>query len=144
MKTAAVIGFTLANALLAHAQTDAGPTPSRFDGSWVVRISCPSHTEASAAKGYSYNFPATVSGGVIVGRYRAEGDVPSLGIEGAIQPNGSAVLHAHGRTGEREYAVKHPSVGTPYKYTIHAQFDTRRGTGSRVEDRVCDFVFTRK
>ena len=144
MKAAVVIGFTLANALFAQAQTDASSTPSRFDGSWEVRISCPSNTEASGAKGYSYRFPATVSGGVMVGQYRTEGDVPSLRIEGAIQPNGSAVLQAHGRTGEREYAVKHPASGTNYRYTINAQFDASHGTGTRIEDRVCDFVFTKR
>jgi hypothetical protein len=68
---------------------------------------------------------------------------PPLRIEGPIQPDGEATLRARGRTGNPDYAAKKPSSGTAYSYKIKAHFEPAKGSGSRVEARVCNFTFTR-
>jgi len=122
----------------------AQPESSQFDGDWMVRISCPSNTEESGAKGYSYEFPARVEGGILAGSHGAEGTAGSLRIEGRVSPDGKAELRARGRTGDPEYAVNKPSSGTAYTYRIKAHFEGTRGTGTRVEARVCNFTFSKK
>ncbi|MGI9027125.1 MAG: hypothetical protein ACR2GP_16430 [Burkholderiaceae bacterium] len=117
---------------------------SRFDGDWTVSIDCPSNTEESGAKGYRFQFPAVVKDGVLAASVGMEGWSASLRIEGPIRSDGSAELRARGRTGNPEYAAKQPLSGTPYSYRIKAQFDDDKGTGSRIETRVCNFVFARK
>ena len=140
---AAVVAVALAPRL-AGAQAASAADASRFDGAWIVRIDCPSNTEESAAKGYKYDFPATVSAGYLAGHQGEESAPGSLRIEGPIQPDGSAEFLARGRTGNPDYAVKRPSSGTPYSYRIKARFEGTRGTGSRLETRICNFVFVKK
>ena len=94
-------------------------------------------------KGYKYDFPATVVNGFLSGSHGEEGSAGSLRIEGAIRPDGEATLRARGRTGNPDYAAKRPSTGTPYSYTIKARFEAAKGSGSRIESRVCNFSFTR-
>ena len=62
---------------------------SQFDGKWSVRISCPSNTEESGAKGYSYDFPASVVNGALTGSHGEAGTAGSLRIEGQISADGS-------------------------------------------------------
>jgi len=128
----------------AGAQPAPSTDPSRFDGTWNVRIDCPSNTEESAAKGYKYDFPASVAQGRLSGHRGDEGTAGSLRIEGPIQADGSAELLARGNTGNPDFAAKRPSSGTPYSYRIKARFEGARGTGSRLETRVCNFVFTKQ
>ncbi len=121
----------------------AGAASSRFDGAWEVAIDCPDRSEATNAKGYDYRFPATVKDGVLSGN--RNGDEPgSLTIEGPIAADGSALLQARGRTGDPTYAVGRPAKGSAYRYRIQAQFDGDRGTGERLEQRVCHFTFVRR
>ena len=117
---------------------------SQFDGKWSVRISCPSNTEESGAKGYSYDFPASVVNGALTGSHGEAGTAGSLRIEGQISADGSTELRARGRTGNPDYAVKKPSFGTAYAYRIKGQFERTRGTGKRLEARVCNFTFTKQ
>lgn len=109
----------------------------------IVQIHCPSNTEESGAKGYKYEFPATVTNGLLTGSHGEEGSAGSLRIEGAIQPDGEATIRARGRTGNPDYAVKRLSSGTAYSYTIKAHFEPGKGTGTRMESRVCNFTFNR-
>jgi hypothetical protein len=109
-----------------------------------VRLNCPSNTEESGAKGYSYQFTANVTSGVLVGSYGTEGTPGSRRIEGPIRSDGSAELLARGRTGNPEYAVKKPTSGTPYSYRIKAQLEDIQGAGTRLEARVCNFSFTKQ
>jgi hypothetical protein len=126
---------------LACAQPAGPADPGRFDGAWIVRIDCPSNTEESGAKGYRYDFPATVTRGRLSGSHGDDDAPGSLRIEGPIEADGSAELLARGRTGNPNYAVNRPSSGTAYSYRIKARFEGARGTGARVEPRVCNFVF---
>jgi hypothetical protein len=122
----------------------AAPRATRYDGAWEVVIDCPSNSESTGAKGYSYRFPAVVKDGTLVGTHGAEGAPGSLKVEGTIPPDGKAQLVARGRTAGPEYSVKHIATGTAYSYSINARFDGSRGTGSRLEGRVCSFTFERK
>jgi len=135
--------FAFSAGVTAQSPSSAAPA-GRFDGAWNVTINCPSNSEASGARGYEYRFPAVVREGVIAGTHGEESTNGWLHIEGAIRPDGGALLDAQGRTGDPAYAVKKPAPGTRYTYRIKAQFGETRGTGERIEARVCHFTFERK
>jgi len=136
--------FSIAAASPVLGQPSASIAPSRFDGDWTVTMSCPSNTEKSAARGYKRQFPAQVKGGVLRGEIGVAESAGWLRIEGPIGADGSARLDAQGRTGEPDYAAAHPPPSSPYAFHIDARFDGARGSGSRVEQRVCSFVFERR
>lgn len=117
---------------------------SLFEGAWNVTLTCPSNTESSGARGYTFEFVAQVKEGMFAGQFGVEGRPSSVKITGQIQPNGSATLHAVGLTGDPDYAVKHPPKSTRYEYDIKAQFNGSRGVGSRLQARKCDLVFIKQ
>lgn len=128
---------------LAPAQPSGGGGGDRFDGDWIVTMNCPSNTEKSAARGYKRQFPALVKGGVLHGEIGAAESAGWLRIDGRIGADGSALLDAHGRTGDPDYAVNQPPPSSPYAFHVEARFDGARGNGRRLEQRVCNFVFER-
>ena len=143
MRHASIILLALAAAPTARAQSpDTGA--SRFDGEWTVTMNCPSNTEKSAARGYKRQFPARVNGAALSGEIGVAEAAGWLRIEGRIGADGSALLDAHGRTGDPDYAVNQPPQSTPYAFHIDARFDAAHGTGRRVEQRVCNFTFDRR
>jgi hypothetical protein len=117
---------------------------ARFDGDWLVTITCPNNTERSAARGYKRQFPARVSEGRLLGEVGVEGSPGWLRIEGRIGADGNAMLDARGRTGDPEFAVNQPPPSSPYSYHVEARFEGGRGTGRRLEQRVCNFEFVRR
>jgi hypothetical protein len=74
----------------------------------------------------------------------AEDTKPLLTIDGEIGADGKATLFAKGFTGGPAYTLGHEKEGTPYGYTIDAQFDGTRGTGKRNEARPCTLVFAKR
>jgi hypothetical protein len=146
MRTAALLFLALlaGSASMLPCAAFAQVAQNPFDGSWIGRISCPSNTEESGAKGYSYDFPTSVENSLLSGAHGEEGSAGSLKIEGHISPDGNAELRAHGRTANPDFAVSKPSSGTPYTYRIKAQFERGGGTGTRLDARVCNFTFTRQ
>ncbi len=143
MKIRALVLATTLAATGVAAQPVNSSSTTRFDGAWTVQIHCPSNTEESGAKGYKYAFPATVKDGFLSGSHGEEGTAGSLRIEGQIEPDGEATIRAHGRTGIPDYAAKKPPSGSAYSYTIKSHFEPTKGTGTRVEARVCNFTFSR-
>lgn len=143
MKTPVLVFAICLAVSAARSQTHVAPSSSPFDGVWKVRIACPSNTEDSGAKGYTYEFPATVANGFLSASHGVEGTAGSLRIEGSIPADGNALLLARGRTGNPDYAAKKPSPGTAYSYTIKAHFEPASGSGTRMEARTCNFVFKR-
>jgi hypothetical protein len=135
--------FCTAFVAQAQAQVTTGGD-TRFDGTWLVTISCPNNTERTAARGYRYQFPAEVSAGVLRGGRGSEDQPGSLHIEGPIGADGHALFEARGRTGDPDFAVQHPPPSSPYGFHVDAQFEGGRGRGRRLEQRVCDFVFERR
>ena len=145
LRSFAFVAF-FANALSASAvaQPSAGGSTTAFDGDWQVTMTCPDNTEKSAARGYKRQFPAQVKNGVLQGEIGVADSAGWLRIEGPIGADGSARLDAHGRTGDPDYAAQHPPPSSPYSFRIDARFDGARGSGRRLEQRVCNFAFERR
>ena len=136
--------FSTAASATALAQPSRESVVSRFDGDWAVTMTCPNNTEKSAARGYKRQFPAQVKDGVLRGEIGAAESAGWLRIEGPIAADGSARLDAHGRTGDPDHAAAHPPPSSPYAFHIDARFDGAQGSGRRLEQRVCNFVFERR
>jgi hypothetical protein len=130
---AALARQRLASLSLAHRTT-------RFDGTWNVTIQCPPH--ASAA-GYNMRFQAEVKDGTLDGQYRVAGAPNSVTLKGRIQPDGTAIIDAHGTVGDPRNAVNRPARGSTYSYRVDARFDETRGSGERRETRPCTLTFVR-
>ncbi len=111
-----------------------------FDGKWDVTVRC---TNASGALGYGRTLGATVTNGVLHGEDQTNGR-PLLALDGEIGADGKATLKAHGVTGESAYTVNKAKPGSPYSYTVDAQFERTRGTGKRNELRPCELTFAKK
>ena len=145
LRSFAFVAF-FANALStwAVAQPSGSASTTAFDGDWQVTMTCPDNTEKSAARGYKRQFPAQVKNGVLQGEIGVAESAGWLRIEGPIDADGSARLDARGRTGEPDFAVQHPPPSSPYSFHIDARFDGARGSGRRLEQRACNFVFERR
>lgn len=129
-------------ALGASLATPAAPqTRSAFDGTWTVVFSCPGARDGTS--GYTRRFLATVQGGVLHGEIGVQGQSSFLALDGPIGMDGSAMLTGRGLTGQANYAVGRPSPGTPYTFRLQSRFSPTNGTGTRIEVRQCDAVFTR-
>ena len=141
------IVLCLAASSLAGAQSApaaSAPPGTRFDGDWLVTMSCPSNTERSAALGYKRQFNAEVKDGFLRGEQGNEDAPGFLRIGGRIGVDGNALFNAHGRTGNPDFAVAHPPSSSPYSFRIEARFDGAHGSGKRLEQRECSFAFDRK
>ncbi len=129
---------------LAVAQPSPGSPADRFDGAWTVTMSCPNNTEKSAARGYKRQFPAQVKDGVLQGEIGSAESAGWLRVEGRIGADGNALFDAHGRTGDPDFAVNQPPPSSPYAFHVEARFEGARGSGRRLEQRVCNFTFERR
>jgi len=136
--------FSTALSAIAVAQPSGNNAAGRFEGEWTVTMTCPNNTEKSAARGYKRQFPAQVKDGVLRGEIGVADSAGWLRIEGPIGADGSARLDAHGRTGDPDYAAAHPPPSSPYAFHIDARFDGAHGSGRRLEQRACNFVFERR
>jgi hypothetical protein len=136
--------FSSALSLPAFGQPSGSDSTSSFDGDWQVTMTCPNNTEKSAARGYKRQFPAQVKNGVLRGEIGVAESAGWLRIEGPIGADGNAGLDARGRTGDPDYAAQHPPPSSPYAYHIDARFEGARGSGRRLEQRVCNFAFERR
>jgi len=128
----------------AASPTDARGSPpvksKAFDGKWDVTVRC---ADASGALGYGRYLLATVTNGTL----HAEDPNPTrppLAIDGDIGQDGKATLVAHGLTSNPAYSVGHVGQGSPYSYSVGAQFEKTRGTGKRMELRPCELTFAKK
>ena len=120
----------------------AAPGAGTFDGTWNATVECSRHMDG--ALGYSLEFIVRVKNGFLSGEKGAEGEPGSLRLEGEIQPDGNASLHAKGRTGDPRFNASRARSGTPYAYDVMARFDGSHGTGHRVQVRKCDLTFTKQ
>jgi uncharacterized caspase-like protein len=109
----------------------------KFDGNWDVTVSC---LKEGIALGYVRSLTAVVTDGM----FHAEHPTPRLAIDGQIGPDGKATLIAKGLTGGPAFTLGHEKEGTPYAYTVDAQFDGYRGTGKRNEARPCNLIFAKR
>lgn len=112
-----------------------------FDGTWSTIFICPATPDGT--KGYARNMLAQVRNGVLHAEIGIQGQAGYLALDGAIQPNGNAILTGQGLTSSPDYAVGRPSPTTPYKFQLQSRFTPTQGTGNRVETRRCNVTFTR-
>ncbi len=143
MRTAA-LGLILAALLLPSGSpaVAAGSDPAAFDGTYDVIALCPSTSDG--AFGYTLQFTAQVTAGVLHGVYGTEGKPASMTLDGPIQPDGSAKFAAKGLTGDSDYTQAKVKSATPYAYDVNATFKGSRGTGTRVGGtRICNYSFQR-
>jgi hypothetical protein len=135
------LGLSLA-AMVALGQACAWADAGGFDGNWDVIAVCPS---TGTAMGYTLQFPAQVTGGVLHGVYGTLGQASSMALDGTIQTDGTAKFVALGLTGDSTFSALNAKPGTPYRYEVAATFKGSRGTGTRTDGtRVCNFSFTRR
>ena len=115
---------------------------SRFDGLWNVAVDC--QNAADGAFGYRLEFVAQVKDGVLRGEHGTEGGAGWLRLQGPIQADGSAKLDANGLTGDPKFSVRNVGRASPYAYQVEARFEGSRGTGHRLQNRVCDLTFAKQ
>lgn len=136
----------LPGASVALAQTAAAPAAGRYDGNWVTHLACEAHGETPA---YKWEFPSVIKDGNFSGQHGEEGGPGYLVIEGKIADDGSAKLSAKGKVTQNHAHGVFAMKGDNYSYTIKAQFEDTKGTGTRDEGagilgRPCTFEFVKQ
>lgn len=111
-----------------------------FDGHWDVTLNCP---PTGKAQGFTRPLVATVTNGVFHAEAQGK-DVNRLEIDGQIPADGKTTLSARGTTGASAYTLNNLAPGSPYAFTVDAQFDRTRGSGKRNEARPCNLVFVKR
>ena len=94
--------------------------------------------------GYTRVLSATVKDGALRAEDQISGKPNWLLIYGDIAGDGKATLTARGLTGDSAYAIGGAKPGSPYFYTIDAQFEHNHGTGKRNELRPCAVTFAKR
>ena len=112
-----------------------------FDGNWDVTLHCP---PAGKAQGFTRPLVATVTNGVFHAEGLGRDGVNRLEIDGQIPADGKTTLSARGTTGASAYTLNNLAPGSPYAFTVDAQFDRARGSGKRNEARPCNLVFVKR
>lgn len=126
--------------LLAAAQS--GP----FDGSWKTSMACDASEHMPA---YQWTFPATIANNTFHAQHGEEGGPGYLVIDGPVQNDGAAKLHAKGTVQRGKAGLITQMKGNKYDYNIEARFTATSGTGKRDEGagilgRPCTFEFTKQ
>jgi len=112
-----------------------------FDGNWDVTLHCP---PSGKAQGFTRPLVATVTSGVFHAEAQAKEGINRLEIDGQIPSDGKTTLSARGTTGASTYTLNNLAPGSPYAFTVDAQFDRTRGSGKRNEARPCNLVFVKR
>lgn len=111
-----------------------------FDGVWNTTLTC---SMTAGALPYSYQFQSAVKDGVLHGEKGVKGAPGWLELDGTIQPDGKARIHARGLVGSQKAALGQRPPGTPYAYRIEGKFTNKEGTGKRVRSRLCGVTFVK-
>jgi hypothetical protein len=133
-KTAAVAPATMP-------RTEGAPTAKAFDGDWDVTVGCPNDGKVL---GYTRSVTGTVQNGKLHAEALNEGVPNWLSIDGQIGADGKSTLIVHGLTNDPKYVVGQLKPGSPYVYTVNAQFNGATGFGKRVELRPCTVNFVKR
>ncbi|WP_314963246.1 caspase family protein [Bradyrhizobium cosmicum] len=112
-----------------------------FDGNWDVTLNCP---PTGKAQGFTRPLAATVTNGVFHAEAQGKEGVNHLEIDGQIAADGKTTLSARGTTGVSAYTLNNLAPGSPYAFTVDAQFERSRGSGKRNEARPCNLVFVKR
>lgn len=112
-----------------------------FDGNWDVTPNC---STSGKAQGFTRPLVATVTNGVFHAEAQGPGGANRLEIDGQIPADGKTTLSARGTTGASTYTLGNVPPGSPYAFTVDAQFERSRGSGKRNEARPCNLVFVKR
>lgn len=112
-----------------------------YDGTWDVTLNC---QPSGKAQGFTRPMTATVANGVFHAEAQGPSGVNRLEIDGQIPADGKTTLSARGTTGGSGYTLGNVPPGTPYAFTVDAQFERTRGSGKRNEARPCSLVFVKR
>ena len=128
--------------MLLCAQTPGG----QFDGTWTTNMSCDASSHMPA---YKWTFVSTIANSNFHGQHGEEHGPGYLVIDGPINPDGSAKLHAKGTVQAGKAGIVTELKGNKYDYYIEAKFTDTTGTGKRDEGagilgRPCSFDFTKQ
>jgi hypothetical protein len=119
---------------------------AHFDGTWTTTMVCEASTHMPA---YKWTFVSTIANSSFHGQHGEEGGPGYLVIDGPINSDGSAKLHAKGTVQPGKAGVVTELKGNKYDYNIEARFTETSGTGTRdvgagILGRPCTFQFTRQ
>ena len=112
-----------------------------YDGTWDLTLNC---QPSGKAQGFTRALTATVTNGVLHAEAQGPGGINRLEIDGQIPADGKTTLSARGTTGASAYTLNNVAPGSPYAFTVDAQFDRTRGSGKRNEARPCNLVFVKR
>jgi hypothetical protein len=111
-----------------------------FDGTWRTTFTCPN---VGQVPGFSYKFPASVADGAYHAQKGKTGERNSLGLDGRIEPDGTAAFIGKGVVGLSILASGAPP-GSAYSFHASAQFGAKSGVGKRIEGRPCILKFVKQ
>jgi hypothetical protein len=128
--------------VLAGAQAAAG----QFDGSWMTTMACDASEHMPA---YKWQFVSAIAGGTFHGQHGEEHGPGYMVMDGPINADGSAKLHAKGTVQAGKAGLVTQLKGNKYDYYVEAKFTATTGTGTRDEGagilgRPCSFEFTKQ
>ncbi|MGC1461188.1 MAG: hypothetical protein WA802_03235 [Terracidiphilus sp.] len=142
MNTKILVCLLAAGATSLWAQAPA----SHFDGAWTTTMACDASAHMPA---YQWTFPSTIASGAFHGQHGVEGGPGYLIVDGPINTDGSAKLHAKGTVQAGKAGIVTELKGNKYDYYIEAKFTDTTGTGTRdkgagILGRPCEFQFTKQ
>ena len=150
MEALLFVPLLLSAVAAALAQTPAVSNSQRgvghFDGSWTTKMACDASEHMPA---YSWTFVSTISNSAFHGQHGEEGGPGYLVVDGPINTDGSAKLHAKGKVQSGKAGIVTQLKGNKYDYYIEAKFTDTTGAGKRdagagILGRPCTFEFTKE
>ena len=119
---------------------------SHFDGTWTTSMACDASSNMPA---YKWTFNSTITNGTFHGQHGEEHGPGYLVIDGSVNNDGSAKLHAKGTVQAGKAGIVTQLKGNKYDYYIEAKFTDTTGTGTRdkgagILGRPCDFHFIKQ
>ena len=145
MKSGSLIAIVVAILTMTFVAQNA-MADTTFDGTWSVTAKALKYrnSDGTTALPWSKQFPAQVKNGVLHGEWGTRGKRGWIEIDGKIEHDGAANLHANGINFDPEHGENRSPANTPYEYQINAHFSGRRGSGKSVGPRVRTFDFAKE